>query len=49
MAWNVDVCDFNLIEDEMVRIASLDRDVPSFIDLREPEAVTLLGKICARD
>lgn len=43
MRENMNVFDFELAEDEMVRIASLDRGESLFFDHRDPEMVSQLG------
>lgn len=43
MRENMDVFDFELAEDEMARIASLDRGESLFFDHRDPEMVSRLG------
>ena len=42
MAENLDVFDFELTDDEMARIATLDTGASLFFDHRDPEMVTRL-------
>ena len=45
MTENVDVVDFELSDEEMARIATLDRGASVFLDHRDPETVSWLGNL----
>ncbi|MFC9912877.1 aldo/keto reductase [Streptomyces sp. NPDC127197] len=45
MAENIDVFDFQLTEDEMNRIATLDTGASSIFDHRDPQSVSWLGSV----
>ena len=45
MTENVDVVDFELSDEEMARIATLDRCASVFLDHRDPETVSWLGNV----